>query len=708
MKKILGLLAILISCNTAQVIAEYSDEDDLTSLYGDETFVSIATGISQPISKAPSVASVITAEDIKMIGATDIDDVLETIPGLHIGRSSVGQNPIYTFRGIYSDFNPQVMMLINGIPITNLFHGNRHQVWGGMPTESISRIEVIRGPGSAIYGADAFAGVINIITNSPEEIGGVSVGTRHGTSNTNSIWMKAGGANGEFSYMAILEGMSTDGYNEKIKSDSQSFLDAISGTAASLSPGDSNLEVKSVDARVELSYQKFTLHAATQIREGGVGAGIAQALDPNGQAASKRHNVDFIFEERAFTKNTSIKVNLSYLHTSQEVDEDFILFPPGSKGPFFDQLGNAISPPFPNGVIGNPEVYERHYRANFTSTFRGIEQHELMSGVGYYFGEIYKVEEEKNYGIDPSTGLPIPPGSPLIDVSDTPYAFLNENERENSHIFIQDVWHLAGDWELTTGIRYDHYSDFGDTTNPRVALVWSARHNLTVKALYGEAFRAPSFAETGGQANPVALGNSNLKPETLKSYELAFNYKPTYNLTLDLNLFKYYWKDIIQFVPDASGTRTAQNAGEQYGHGIELEASWKVNNYLSILSNYSWQKSEDELNNADAANAPEQQFYIRANTALSNGLNITLQANRVTDRKRSFDDLRKEIDDYTTVDFTLRKSFLTEQLELSLIGKNIFNDDAREPSPNGQPVPPITNDFPLSRRRIFAEIRYSL
>ena len=62
------------------------------------------------------------------------------------------------FRGVHTGFNPQVLMLINNIPITNLFHGDRNLVWGGMPVEAISRIEIIRGPGSALYGADAFAG----------------------------------------------------------------------------------------------------------------------------------------------------------------------------------------------------------------------------------------------------------------------------------------------------------------------------------------------------------------------------------------------------------------------------------------------------------------------------------------------------------------------------------------------------------------------
>ncbi|TAL02902.1 MAG: Plug domain-containing protein, partial [Porticoccaceae bacterium] len=98
-------------------------EEELTELYGSEEFVRIATGVAQPVSKAPAVASVITADDIKKMGATDIDEALETVPGLHVARSDVGYNPQYIFRGIAGDLNPQVLMLINGIPITNLFHG---------------------------------------------------------------------------------------------------------------------------------------------------------------------------------------------------------------------------------------------------------------------------------------------------------------------------------------------------------------------------------------------------------------------------------------------------------------------------------------------------------------------------------------------------------------------------------------------------------
>lgn len=704
-------IVMTISAGVLFLMPQYgaAEETELMSFYGDEEFVSIATGTSKPISKAPAVASVITANDIKQMGATDVDDILETIPGLHVTRNLVGYAPIYVFRGIYADANAQVLMLINGAPMTSLYLGNRTQIWGGMSVESISRIEVIRGPGSAVYGADAFAGVINIVTKNAAELDGFKTGMRYGNFNTKDWWLSYGKTGAGFDIAASVEIHDTDGHSENITADAQTFLDAISGTNASLAPGSVNLNRRNLDAQLKLGYGHLVLNTGIQLRQDqGLGVGLAPALDSAGQGSSKRYSTDITYDNPDYTENLGIKASVSYNHITQEVEDNLVLFPPGSRGPFLDPLGSPLFPPFPNGIIGNPEVFERHSRANLLTTYRGFNNHEVLIGTGYYYGEVYKTEEEKNFGFDPTTGFPIFPGSGLVDVTDTPLVFLPEDNRENRYIFVQDIWHFANDWELTAGLRYDHYSDFGDTVNPRFALVWSTWHNLTTKFLYGEAFRAPSFAETRVQSNPTVLGNPSLEPETLKSYEIAFNYRPRYNINLDLNLFHYQWKDIIQFVPDMSGTtRTAQNTGKQKGDGVELELSWDITEQISVLANYSWQESEDRNVGADAANAPEQQFYARTNIELPSDVDLTVQVNRVMDRNREFSDPRQDIADYTTVDFTLRKQFIAEKLELSLLAKNIFNADAREPSLNGQPIPFIPDDLPLAGRQLLGEIRYN-
>jgi iron complex outermembrane receptor protein len=122
----------------------------------------IATGVKQTVNRAAEVVTVITAKEIEAMGATDLDEVLETVPGLHVARYSWNYSPIYTIRGIYSTVNPEVLILVNGLRINNTQTSNRGLVWGGMPVNAIENIEIICGPGSAVYGTDAFAGVIVI------------------------------------------------------------------------------------------------------------------------------------------------------------------------------------------------------------------------------------------------------------------------------------------------------------------------------------------------------------------------------------------------------------------------------------------------------------------------------------------------------------------------------------------------------------------
>ena len=678
-------LIIAFILNTAY--SDFDEEEALIELYGDEEIISIATGSAQPISRAPAVATVITAKDIKKIGATDIDEALETVPGLHVSRRAAGYLPVYTFRGVFDQNNPQVLVLVNGISINNLFVGDRSQVWGGMPVESISRIEVIRGPGSAVYGADAFAGVINIITKEASEIDGFEFGSRLGSFDTQDAWALYGGEVGGFDVAFSAEFRDTDGHDEDVN------VDAATIQGTSLAPGSVNTGTQNFDTRLSIAKNYWKFRAGLQNRQNNeTGAGIAEALDPNGELESDRWNADLTYHNPTFRDNLDLTAQISYLDTSQEVSEDLLLFPPGSFLP--GPVG-----PFPNGIIGNPEVWERHWRYSLTGLFSGIDNHLIRSGIGYTHQEIYKVEEENNFS---PLGFGV-----LTDVSDTPFVFLPEKHRNNSFAFLQDVWQISNDWELTAGLRYDDYNDFGDTWNPRLALVWAARHDLTAKLLYGEAFRAPSFAEFRNQNNPVALGNSDLDPEEMETIELAFDYRPKDNLRLGLNLFSYEWDDIIRFTDSGGGTQTAQNIGSQDGYGFEFEFDWKVSRTLNILGNFAHQQSEDNSTDEDAGHAPENQFYVRTDWEFKPGWHVSPQWNFVMDRKRVDGDTRSNIDDYDIFDMTLRTNAFSNRWEFALSARNLFNKRAFEPSQNGAFGPAIPGDLPLARRSVWGEFRFN-
>lgn len=693
---------------------EDADEKALLQMYGSQEMISIATGQKQPVGKAPAVASVITAENIKAMGATDLDEVLETVPGLHVARSNQGYSPLYTFRGIYSSFNSQVLVLINGIPITNVYLGNRNLMWGGMPVQAISRIEVVRGPGSAVYGAEAFAGVVNIITKSAQDINGTELGGRIGSFDTYDGWALHGDTWAGFDVAAMLEYHDTAGPKSIIDSDLQSQLDSALGTNASLAPGPVNLQRNNLDARLDLSRGNWHFHGGMQRRSNlGNGAGIAQALDPNNRYASDRWNADLSYENPNFTDNWNVKAQVSYLNANQEVQKNLTLLPPGTVLPigadgninFANPLGLAA---FPNGYIGNPEIYEHHVRTGLSGIYSGFDKHAIRVGAGFNYSTLYKAAVSQNFGIDPRTGTPIPflAGPPLIDVSDTSSTFLPSKDRKNFYSFIQDEWKFANDWALTAGARYDNYSDFGNTVNPRAALVWETRYDLTTKLMYGSAFRAPSFAEMYVINNPVALGNPSLKPETIDTLELAFDYRPNDRLRLGMNLFNYWWKDIIRFVPDAGATTaTAQNTGMQTGYGTELEAEWQAADTLKLLGNYSFQKSQDEALNHDAGYAPHHMVYFRVNWEFLPDWQITPQAKWIIGRGRPEGDARPSVADYTWVDLTLRRKHLAEHWEVAFSVRNLFDVNAREPSLAGQPIAPIRNDLPLAGRSFFGEIR---
>ncbi|AWB67428.1 TonB-dependent receptor [Saccharobesus litoralis] len=711
-------LAILLS-NSNYVLADNDDLDEFGEFYGGDQFIEIATGLKTQIHKAPAVASVFTAEQIKAMGAIDIDDVLETVPGLHISRLSDAYQPIYTFRGVHSSYNSQVLMLINGVPITNIFTGNRNNIWGGMPVESIARIEIMRGPGSAVYGADAFAGVINIMTKSSQDIKSNEFSARAGSFNSTHGWMTVSDSIDDLSYSATFESHKTNGPDNIIESDAQSLLDALTSTLdvpttnASLAPGKINLGAENTDIRLEVLYKDLKVRAGMQRRDNvGSGAGLAEALDPEAKLKSTRINFDINYHGKV-DDELSFDTQLAFFKTSSEIKNQYTLYPAGSDSGF-DSLGlaNALGLPsgirYPEAVRATPEVFEKHTRLNITGLYSGLTEHAIRFGAGYHLADLYKVKESKNFGID-GNGNPISAVGPLTDVSDTDAVFIRETERSNFYLFAQDVWAFAADWELTAGVRYDDYDDFGSTVNPRLAMVWATSLNLSTKLLYGKAFRAPSFTDLGAKGNPVALGNANLSPEEMETIELVVDYHADNGLGVVWNIYSYEWRDIIIYRPVADAiipTKVAQNYGRQTAFGTEVEVNWKASDNIALRANIAYTQPENDLTGQNVPFIPEQQFYAQLDWKISNNLSFNLKNNYVSQRKRDKLDPRANIDDYWITDFKLSWSPAELPIELAMIGRNIFDVDAREPSINNNGSVNLPNDLPLAGRNLFGEIRF--
>lgn len=670
------------------------EEEDLALAYGDKSFVSIATGTRQLLRKAPSTSTVITAEDIAAMGASTLSEVLETVPGLHVSRNTLQNSytPTYGMRGILTDTSPHVLMMMNGVPRTSVYLGNPDEQRVELPVENVARIEIIRGPGSAIYGADAFAGTINVITKTAGDINGTSTGLRAGSFNTWDTWLQHGSKSGEMEISAFIKLGTTDGQRRTVRADFQSGLDAAVGTTASRAPGPVNLGYDSIDGQVDVGYNKLRLRAGYTLRDNlGTGVGIGGALDPAGRVRSERFTGDLSWTDPAFARDFGLTLQAAYMQLANRITTPLRVFPAGAS--FVAQGGSA----FPSGMIGAPDKWERQLRLSAAGVYTGFSDHRLRLGFGHDETEIYKTAERKNFTL--LFGAPTALAGGLTPVSGADL-FLAPHRRHVDYLYVQDEWSFARDWTLTGGLRYDRYSDFGGTTNPRLALVWEARHDLTAKLMYGTAFRAPSFIEQYATGNPIALGNPALAPEKIQTFEGSFTWQARHDLQTTLSLFRHRISDLI-----GQSGMTYLNTGRQNGSGGEFELVWDATTAVRLIGHYAYRKNIDQTTKHDAGFAPHHHLYARADWRFAAGWAVSGQLNYVADRNRPFGDTRPQIPDYTSVDFTLRTDQAKHGWDFSASIRNAFDADIREPSKLSSG---ITFDLPMPRRSFWLQARYSL
>ncbi len=618
--------------------------------------VIIATGMEQTKSDAPATVTLITEEDIKKTGATNLADILQTVPGVHIQRSAFGFRPEVRIRGAAST---QTLLMINGNPIRDLVW-NFGIFWKGLPTSAIKRVEVIRGPGSALYGADASAGVINVITKTAGKITQNEAGVRAGSFDTQEGFIQYGNKWNDFDVAFTADYSTTDGHNPDIKN----F-------------GNVRYGYDNQDIRFSLMNKNWQL-LANYIHHDNLDTQITGAgfYDPVTSADDERYDLDLIYSDAQFSENWGIKAKLHYQDLDYNSNNGFRERPPDAT--------------FPTGRINQMSSSERQARFDFTANYSGFNEHTITLGSGYNWQDIYQVDQVVNY--DGNTYMQ------PTNIVGTAGAFAPEKSREIRYALIQDIWTLTPDWELTSGLRYDHYSDFGDTFNPRLALVWQTTDKLTTKFLYGQAFRAPNFQELYAITSR-STGNYKLDPEETKTIELAFSWQINQQAQLNANLFEYIIDNFIR----RDSNRKYQNSGKHKTTGIEIEGRWQLNNKLVFSGNYTWR--DPEHNDYRVSEEPKQSAYLRTDWQFLPGWNWNIQANWIADRERADNDSRKNISDYTITDTTFRYSGL-KNWEFAASIRNIFDENAKDQANIRDNISGTKMDLPLPERNAWAEIRY--
>jgi len=661
--------------------------------------VEIATGRTQSVAKAPAVTTVITADDIARIGARNIDEVLETVPGLQVEYSSFAQRSLYVMRGVESVSSPEMLMMINGVPITRLEGGDRGLIWQGMTVRAIQRIEVIRGPGSAVYGADAFSGVINIITKTAADIEKNRVGVSLSSFDTQEVWTVAGYQQQDFAVAASAAYQSSGGHKGIIGADGQTELDGLINIPAglppaSLAPDTVHAAYRRLDAHLDLSKGHWRWLSTYQGQFGTeMVVGFDSALDPDADMQDKRLNTQLSYQNAEFSENWEVRASATYTDARSRTNL-LQVYPPGTALP--GPSGGLIF--YPEGILVRANYAERHAFFDTSAFYKGFNQHTVRIGAGYAHQDLHKVEYGTNRGFDAQDRF-ITPAEGIVDLTDTPAAVYPEEVRKSWYLFAQDAWQFAKAWELTAGIRYDRYSDFGSTTNPRLALVWQVTPQLTSKLLYGRAFRAPSFRELYVRNNENSLGNPDLKPEVMDNWEWVFDWQPSPQQRFALNLYRFDIEDkiIVDFIVNPNAPGVTLNRDSWRGEGFELEGKWQLTPDWLFRFNYSYAKAEQ--NDYPTAYYPVKQLYLQASWQFAPDWLWSWQARRLIDIRREAGDFRPQPANETFFDTNLWHQGNAWDVKLGV--RNLL--DAKDYTPSN---PSIPGDMPLSGRTVFVQIEY--
>ncbi len=683
------------------------------------TVVTAAAGYEQKLNNIPVTATHVSRPQWQASGATTIEDILIAVPGVHIGIETLAvASPVPSIRGLSGDFGRSIKMLVDGVPLEDIGLGGRPFYEYPM-IGNLQGIEVVKGPGSVVYGADAFAGVINLVVPDPGDSSNNQITVRTGE-DKHRDFMFAHGGEGKAGLTQDMAWYVAAEYSESgtqsgrvVDTDLQSFFDGIFGTAASFAPSVLSDQHTLSNIHIKLKKGGLSLDHFGLKGKGSARTGAANSLDQRGYLTASNYSTRLTTDLNSWDQALIGDFDLSATYTLQTETSRWDVFPPNSLFPVGDD-GNLFSPGgglvfFPDGVRGSPGHRAKRYDVRLTHQFTGGTQHKIRWQIGAEKVS-YRVVEKKNFGAGVLNGITYPSdGSPyisegLIDVTGTPDAYQPSASRQFWWLSFQDEWAVSNTVSISLGVRYDHYSDFGGTSNPRLGLNWSPREELGFRLFYGTAFRAPKFTEQNNRNNPSTQGNRDLKPETIDTVEAGFRYQITENLTLDSAVYHYETEDLInaQVVPGSGDpTRIFQNTIGTRGKGFEFDLHWKTLDNLSLNFNYAY--NDVKSSNGDIVpGTPSDLAYLGFHWRFGNSISWLAGIKYVGGRDRLDEDPRAPLENYTLATSNLSWT-LHEQWSVSWIINNLGDEDAREYMP---PDANFINDLPLNGRQQKLELKY--
>lgn len=576
MKSALSALGTLLAILAAQSPAWAADEaapegvEDLDLVKLLNVKVSTATKSAESLDEAPAVITVVTRADIQRWGYQTVAEVLNHTVGFYLIDDHILPNA--GVRGMSGGLGAEsgvIKVMIDGRSVAyRTTSGN----WLGVelvPLESVAQIEIIRGPVSALYGADAFLGVVNIITQKPEDVRPVRAKVAIGMSEShpNARFDVVGGAQfGRFDLMLGAAGEHADrsGLVLPPESPDPRLPDDIGTRRYTL-----NLERRSLALQSRLGYR---VPDAVDVVVSAYASGLERGGD-FAHWAQLTNGVDAQGRERGTVVALGqFRVNLDIVgHAAKDLDLAL-------SSTYFQ--GGTL-PDDRVDLEGNLFYVKRNtwYRGvdtNVEARYSPFKPLRLIAGFETVFDR-ETLDNEERYDI--ATGQRIPEGA----ADRPPVNLLDYGVYGNANLEV-----FGSLLKLNGGLRFDRHNEYGDQVTGRVGAVSRWSKSIVAKLLYGTAFKAPSpyltYAEPLGLGDVV--GNPDLEPQVVKTLEYQMSWKPGRFFGLSSSV-SYNW-----LINKAEFTRqelnqTARNVASQN------TLSWETRADLSHYNDYTAYASFD-------------------------------------------------------------------------------------------------------------------
>jgi len=665
--------------------------------FGSVEEVTIATRHETKISKAPGIVTVITAEEIKNLGYRTFVEILRTVPGFEILKDASFGTVFPAVRGLTSSLRIRVML--NGHHVNNPLSGGAFDVFDDFPVENIKKIEIVRGPASAIYGENALLAVINIITFDAKDIDGVKVSSGYGSFDTEEGNLTFGETYGKVNISGMVHYRHTEGFDGFVESDNQTIIDnALSPfgfAAASQAPGRTDDWRQEYDLNLKATYKDVYFEGLYINKNRGPYISPQYALTEGSDIES-----NYVFGEAGYKKTFEERFTVKPRIYYDQFDDNLYIesFPDGTTIPWDTNEDGSYDTyyTYPDGLIGNGKVINRVVGTEIPLDYELFDGNIFTLGLEYRLINQTGVRYSSNF--HPATYEPL---DSIQDFSDT-YPFLKETTRRIWSVYLQDTWDLTDTLNLTLGARHDQYNDFGGATSPRAGLTWAFIKEASLKLLYGEAFRPPSFLELFTTNQPAIQGNEDLDPEKIRTFEVGLSYKFNKHVNSSINYFNNDIKNLIvlRTQPTAKNTQRYENFGDARVQGVEMETRVDIVKDNYIFMNYSFQSPEDNHGN-DLPFVAQHHGNFGVNVHYWKYINTNLSTFISGTRSREEGDDRDDLPAYALLNLSIiaKKFFKTMEIQGTVF--NLLDKDYSDPGPTS-----IEDDLPRPGRSFFFGLSY--